>query len=356
MCRTVAGGDRFLPVDPPLMTSTSPSDSAAGPTNPELRESRHWLRIAGLAVVLAACAHQVARPEPGSRGLGPLREISKDRRSGHEIAVAGRFFDIGTPVVLWADEGGYDAYDESPGTGGMGSEPPSGKRYGVRRGLRSRTVDDLRTRVRQFVLHYDVAVVSRRCFDVLHERRGLSVHFMLDADGTIYQTLDIAERAWHASSANDDSVGVEIAHIGAYPSPGHPEVQKVYSRDHLGWYLDLPEWIGASGFRNPGFVARPRTDGFHAADIHGRRVHQLDYTPEQYEALAHLVAGLHRVLDLPIDYPRGSDGGLLRSQLSATELDSFEGVLGHWHVQSNKVDPGPAMDWDHLRSRSIELR
>jgi len=44
-------------------------------------------------------------------------------------------------------------------------------------------------------MHYDVCGVSRQYFKVLHDYRGLSVHFMLDIDGTIYQTLDLNERA-----------------------------------------------------------------------------------------------------------------------------------------------------------------
>src|SRR5947209_11287971 len=31
-------------------------------------------------------------------------------RKGDEIVVAGQFFHTGTPVVLWMDPGGYDAY------------------------------------------------------------------------------------------------------------------------------------------------------------------------------------------------------------------------------------------------------
>ena len=40
---------------------------------------------------------------------------------------------------------------------------------------------------------------------------------MLDLDGTIYQTLDLKEGAWHATVANGRSIGIEIANIGAYP-------------------------------------------------------------------------------------------------------------------------------------------
>ncbi len=64
-------------------------------------------------------------------------------------------------------------------------------------------LDLLRQKVDQFVLHFDVCGTSAQCFYVLHDRRGLSVHFMLDVDGTIYQTLDVKERAWQATKSND---------------------------------------------------------------------------------------------------------------------------------------------------------
>jgi hypothetical protein len=57
---------------------------------------------------------------------------------------------------------------------------------------------------------------AANAFKVLHDVRGLSVHFMLDLDGTIYQTLDLKERAWHATTSNSRSVGIEMANIGAY--------------------------------------------------------------------------------------------------------------------------------------------
>ena len=40
----------------------------------------------------------------------------------------------------------------------------------------------------------DVEGYSKGTFRVLHDMRGLSVHFMLDLDGTIYQTLDLKVR------------------------------------------------------------------------------------------------------------------------------------------------------------------
>ena len=50
------------------------------------------------AALLAGCTTPPPRP-------GTLAS-----RTGDEIVVAGQFFHTGTPVVLWMDPGGYDAY------------------------------------------------------------------------------------------------------------------------------------------------------------------------------------------------------------------------------------------------------
>jgi N-acetyl-anhydromuramyl-L-alanine amidase AmpD len=79
------------------------------------------------------------------------------------------------------------------------------------------TLSDLQEQVDQFVIHFDVCGTSRQCFKILHDIRGLSVQFMCDIDGTIYQTLDLKESAWHATISNSRSVGIEIANLGAFP-------------------------------------------------------------------------------------------------------------------------------------------
>src|SRR5262249_50813443 len=103
-------------------------------------------------------------------------------------------------------------------------------------------LDSLRDVVDQFVIHFDVAGTSRRCFETLHDHRGLSVQFMLDLDGTIYQTLDLKEGAWHATKANSRSIGIEIANVGAYPTDGNPPFDRWYQRDASGKVrIVLPE-------------------------------------------------------------------------------------------------------------------
>ena len=41
-------------------------------------------------------------------------------------------------------------------------------------------------------------------------------------------------------------------------------------------------------------------------------------------------------------------GELVHEKLSDEVLSNYSGVLGHYHVQRNKVDPGPAMQWDRV--------
>ncbi len=55
------------------------------------------------------------------------------------------------------------------------------------------------------------------------------------------------------------------------------------------------------------------------------------------------------------DYPRDAAGALVRAKLRDPELASYQGILGHYHVQTNKVDPGPAFQWDRLISGAREL-
>jgi N-acetyl-anhydromuramyl-L-alanine amidase AmpD len=83
--------------------------------------------------------------------------------------------------------------------------------------------------------------------------------------------------------------------------------------------------------------------------LQGQPLVQYDFTAEQYAALAKLTATLGRVFpNLTLDYPHAPDGRLIPQTLSEGRYASFRGVLGHFHVQANKVDPGPAFQWKKL--------
>ncbi len=292
-------------------------------------------------------------------------------RRGEEIVVCGEFFPIGTPVVLWHDAGGYSAYHRGRwfgsgfGDGAAGAiaaagatdAPAAGRaRFGERRALdegvaravseRGWTLEALRRQVDQIVIHYDAAGTSRACFRILHDVRGLSAHFLIDLDGTIYQTLDVRERAWHATIANDRSVGIELANIGAFPEGSTAPLARWYARDGRGSVVVMPPDVGGGGVRGAG-PFRPARDGPIAGTIQGKSFVMEDFTPQQYGALAKLTAALRAVLPrIEPDYPRDASGRLVTNVLSGEQFAAFRGVLGHFHVQENKIDPGPAFDWD----------
>ena len=291
--------------------------------------------------------------------LGQCTTLPENAAEPDWILVAGERVPIGTRVVTWSEPGGYSAYRR--GKHFDRSQPPDGEaRYAKRRPLLDDddiTLADLQREVRQFVLHYDMAGTSRQCFKVLQDVRNLSVHFLLDVDGTIYQTLDVQERAWHATVANDRAVGVEIAHPGAYPQPMSAPMRRWYDKDEQGYFMVLPKWIKESGVRTPNFVARPVRPEVVSGFVQTRTYHQLDFTREQYEALAHLCAGLNRALPrIALAVPRNGDGEVVDRALPPEQLGAFEGILGHYHVQTNKQDPGPAFQWERVLHRARALR
>ncbi len=286
------------------------------------------------------------------------------------MVVAGQFVHTGTPVVLWMDPGGYDAYRVERRFSPLAKADwedsqaevknlTSPNRYNLRRnGLTEAELErvrgggwDLPTLQRvvdQFVIHFDACGTSRQCFNVLQDRRGLSVHFLLDLDGTVYQTLDLKERAWHATSSNSRSVGIEIANIGAYNPKDKNPLDQWYAREPDGrTRITLPQRLGEGGLRNQGFVGRPARPGPVRGRIQDQDLVQYDFTPEQYHALIRLTAALCKVFPkLRCDYPRDAAGRLIDHKLPDDVLKHYQGVLGHFHIQADKVDPGPAFQWD----------
>src|SRR5436190_19786877 len=275
-------------------------------------------------------------------------------RKGDEMVVAGQLIHTGTRVVLWMDPGGYDAYrverrfaafDKSSWeTSHVAvAELKTPNRYGLRKdaGLTPEQIEQvrgggwdlplLRQVVDQFVLHFDVAGTSRQCFKTLHDVRDLSVHFMLDLDGTIYQTLDVKERAWHATTSNNRSVGIEIANMGAYPVNKENPLDSWYARDSGGkTRITIPPKLGDGGIRTKGFVGRPARAEPIRGTTQGEELVQYDFTPEQYAALSHLTAALCTVLPkIKCDYPKDAAGKLVPNKLPDDELNNYQGVLVH---------------------------
>ncbi|MGD0261778.1 MAG: N-acetylmuramoyl-L-alanine amidase [Verrucomicrobiota bacterium] len=324
------------------------------------------LSVLFVAALFAGCK---TAPRPGT--FAP--------RTGDEIVVAGQFVHTGARVVLWLDPGGYDAYrverrfspfDQSDWESSQAEvrDLRSPNRYNLRnRGLTSEEVERVRGGgwdlpllqrvIDQFVIHFDVCGTSRQCFKVLHDSRALSVHFMLDLDGTIYQTLDLKERASHATISNGRSVGIEIANMGAYPADGENPFAEWYAKESNGQTrITIPSQYGDGGLLTKGFVGHPARPEPVQGTIQGKELVQYDFTPEQYQALIKLTATLCKTLpQIKCDYPKDAAGNLIPRKLPDAQLKTYQGVLGHFHIQTNKVDPGPAFQWDYVIGHARRL-
>lgn len=294
----------------------------------------------------------------------PPQPGDPEPRTGDEIVVAGQFFHTGTHVVLWTDPDGYDAYRIKPRFMTLTNDDSkplyTGPHFDVRNhNLTPEQFEEVQSGnwdlpllqqvIDQFVIHFDVAGTSRRCFHTLQDVRGLSVHFMLDVDGTIYQTLDLKERAWHATTSNSRSVGIEIANVGAYESSGTNPFDAWYQQTNGKTILTIPDAFGADGILTTNFGGRPVRPEPIPGNIQGKDLVQYDFTPEQYQALIKLTATLCKIFPkIRCQYPTNDSGNLITYKLPDDLLTNYTGILGHYNVQTDKVDPGPAFQWDYV--------
>lgn len=212
--------------------------------------------------------------------------------AGEFLIVQGEKLPVPFPVVTWEEPGGLSFYGRR---GWTKRRDPSGKGVNL------------------FVLHWDGCTSAHQCFQVLLER-GLSVHLMLDGDGTVYQALDLAEaRAWHAGNVNERSVGVEIQnpvrlHRNQWQKPPRPVIAE--------------------------------------AGVHGaRRQEHLDFYDIQKQRAAELAEVLCERFSIPRALPTGKDGQVLR----VLAPSGFRGVCGHYHLSREKPDPGLSL-WPGLQA------
>ncbi len=238
---------------------------------------------------------------------------------GSEIIICGKRYDIEHPVVTFEDEGGYNAYipHRLDNIGEIyASHPAPGleqraTRYRLRRSMgQTNSLSRLKKVMRQVVIHLDGCMSARMCFHVLHNQRGLSVHFMVDNDGTIYQCLDLVHCAYHAGGVNEVSVGIELQNRG--DAARHPNA-----------YAGGRETV--------------------TCRIHGAQFLSYNFTDAQYQGMTQLSRTLSRVFEMELTSP---SEGKTPFWSTIPRPRTYKGFLGHYHVCAQKWDPGP---WDFQR-------
>lgn len=159
--------------------------------------------------------------------------------------------------------------------------------------------------VNKVIIHWDAALNVDDQHRTL-QNKGLSTHFGIGNDGTIYQFLDPSRAvAYHASPHNSDSIGIDISNA----------VYKKYQQT----YIDR------------GHGERPIITN---SKVHGRKYQggeHLGYYEEQIEALSALMSRLLQFYNIPTQAP--SHYNLIK------DVGELEGVFGHLHVDPEKFDP-----------------
>lgn len=174
----------------------------------------------------------------------------------------------------------------------------------------------LRKVITTVVLHHDGGHSSPGCFRTLLNR-GLSTHFMIDGDGTVYQAADVADQTSHAGEVNSMSVGIDLNNraINLNKNPDAEANGRTPSEEHV---------------------------------INGGVFRSWNYTEEQYRSLIAVLDVLVKAVGIEPVFPVGEDGRILYYVLDSPPATQFRGIQCHWHSDAWKWDPGPGLDWERI--------
>lgn len=115
--------------------------------------------------------------------------------------------------------------------------------------------------------------------------------------------LDLTE-CYHARYANPFTVGVELQSNGRAPA---------------------------------GRIQRKEYDD----EIHGRRMRFLRFTNAQCASAYNVARALCDIYGMRASFPTDDRGKVLRSVMPASKVAQWNGLLGHFHLTREKVDPSP---------------
>lgn len=162
--------------------------------------------------------------------------------------------------------------------------------------------------IHEIVTHWDATLSAKHCYNILL-RRGISTHFCIDNDGTIYQMVDPKNVAWHVRGHNNHTIGVDFSNA---------------------YYLKYND-----RYEKMGFPRRPILN----SKVHGVALGEhLGYYPIQIKAYKKLIKTLTDYSGIPLRTPTDAKGNLMRHVYSDALHKKFEGIICHYHLTRNKID------------------
>lgn len=170
-------------------------------------------------------------------------------------------------------------------------------------------------------------------------KRLLSIHFVVDMDGSVWQHAPLDEGVRAAGGANFSAIQIEVV--------------------SQGWTQRMSRRLGkpvlASGYWK-----------HHTAEVHGKvRETWISWSDAQRASVAMLVEDLCDELGIPKKVPRDAEGNIvstvfpdawavgvrrppdavkhkvIRKGALCVNPDGFRGVIGHFHLSYKKLDPSP---------------
>jgi hypothetical protein len=288
----------------------------------------------------------MGRPDVFTEHFDLTQQPEYEVALAHSLVFAGATFNIGTRVIKWNEPEGFDGYDTTRvehremdrRTGRMRTKVIKGKRYNSRKhGLEG---------ISQIMIHHTGGDGNGagNVFNTLHNARGLSVHFVVDDDGMIWQFLDCQERAWHGGLHNDISVGIEC---NLYPLAD--ERPNYYSPERCRRLNNLSHEVREEV-------------------IHGRKLRTFQFTDPQVAALCKLCAGIwiatavmargakvdnnvkrYLALGKSPMFPRVMSG----DKIPRTKINQPKrhiGLIGHLQCTRNKIDPA-GFPWEQFEAQ-----
>lgn len=175
----------------------------------------------------------------------------------------------------------------------------------------------------QFVNHWDAALTSKSCVKIIN-KRGLSMHFCIDNDGTIYQLMDMQHAAWQAGNelSNRIGLGVEISNA---------------------FYLKYQDWYVKNGFGARPVVAKAPIHGDKSVPAH------LGFYDVQIDALAALWECVSFATDMPLEVCE------VQGVCEGCQSGDHAGFINHFNLTTNKIDCS-GLDMQLVLSKALSLR
>lgn len=187
------------------------------------------------------------------------------------------------------------------------------------------------------VLHATASSTARSVYETWKNPAGgrVSTAYVVERDGRVYQMFPPDCWAYHLGMRvrnpghyNDRrSIGIEIVN----PGPLRPDPE---GGDTLNWW---PE-----NFRRP-WCRVSEEDAYVRREYRGFKYYAA-YTPEQEESVRRLVVWLCRRFSIPRVLPHVSE----RDVCDTDKFCRFRGIAAHHNFRPDKLDVGPAWNWESL--------